>query len=255
MATDKWAGGGANWDTPDDWSNGLPRAKSEVVINEGDPQVTESFKTVASITISQYEGLSFIDAGMNSVTHSVLNSGDLQLRPSSLGDGGSLLSIGGALDNAGVVAIYADSTIKAASVTDFIDTSHGYIDLFGSSTAEATLDVASAAGFGAAGTLYGNVDLSGDALVEFARGQINTIATDAYLTLNGSDAFVADASNTSTNSALRDLKTVAGGLSLQNGATVTTSEALTNSGDLQVISGAAMTAPGTCGLLRCPRSA
>jgi hypothetical protein len=119
----------------------------------------------------------------------------------------------------------ADSTVKAASLTNFIGTSDGGIVLTGSSTAEATLDIGSTAGFGAAGTLYGTLVLSGDALVEFARGQIDTIAAEAPLTLNGAHAFIADASDTSSNSALTGLNTVSGdgSLDLVNGATVTTS--------------------------------
>ena len=244
------ANGGANWDTKDDWRNGLPRANSDVKINEGGPQVSKRFGTVASITISSLGSLTFIDAGLNSVTHRVINSGTIDLDPFS-GDGGSLLSIGGVLDNAGTLEIgpnsglSANSTIKAASVTNLIDTTDGNIYLTGSSIAEATLDVSSAAGFGTAGTLYGHVQLAGDALVEFARGQINTIVTGAELLLAGPDAFVADASNTSSNSALTGLKTVAGDLQLNDGATVTTSDALTNSGFVGLENGAAMTTPGT----------
>jgi hypothetical protein len=107
----------------------------------------------------------------------------------------------------------------------------GRIELYGygSSTAQATLDVASAAGFGTAGVLTGSVFLSGDALIEFGGGQITTIAAKSTLDLLGSHALVADASDTSSNSALKGLKTVAGELDLE-GATVTTSGALTNSG-------------------------
>ncbi len=85
--------------------------------------------------------------------------------------------------------------------------------LEGTGTAQATLDVASAAGFGAAGVLYGFVSVDsyyGDALVEFTSGEITTIAANSELNLTGSHAFVADASNTSSNSALKGLKTVAG---------------------------------------------
>ena len=38
------------------------------------------------------------------------------------------------------------------------------------------LNVASAAGFGTAGLLWGNVNLTGDATIEFASGQITSIA-------------------------------------------------------------------------------
>ncbi len=248
MAIDTWLDGAANWDTPGDWnawSAGVPTASSDVVINEGDPEVTASFGTVNSIT--NYSALTFIDAGASSVTGGVYNygsynNGALDLDASS-GDGGSSLTIGGALTNGGGGFIQigpsdgtlsAASTIEAASLANF--TSYGaigWIDLYGSSTAEATLDVASAAGFGAAGVLSGHINLSGDALLEFASGQITTIEYRSELSLAGPSSFVADASGTRSNSALTGLEIIwgdGGALSLSNGASVTTTGALANEG-------------------------
>jgi hypothetical protein len=80
------------------------------------------------------------------------------------------------------------------------------LQLKGSAIARATLDVASAAGFGSAGVLFGDVLLSGNALIEFSKGQITTIAADADVALAGPDAFIADASDTSSISALIGLQ-------------------------------------------------
>ena len=111
----------------------------------------------------------------------------------------------------------------------------GTIDLNGSSTAEAALDIRSAAGFAfAVGQLTEDVNLSGDALIEFASGQIATIAAQSELSLDGPQAFVADAANTSSNSALKGLTTIQGALHLRNGASLATSGALTNSGAITV---------------------
>ena len=126
------------------------------------------------------------------------------------------------------------TTIKAASLTNCNRATFGTIHLDGLATSEATLDVGSAAGFGAAGVLYGNVSFSGDALIEFKSGQITTIAADSAVSLIGSHAFIADASDTSSNSALKGLKTVAGELDLSNGAKVKTSGALTNDGSVNL---------------------
>jgi hypothetical protein len=187
--------------------------------------------------------LDFENAGSSSVAHRVVNSGIINLDPDS-GGGGSSLSLGGALVNGGVLTIgtgeygtlSAASTVNAASVTNIIGEALGTIELFGSSSAEAraTLDVGSAAGFGTAGTLEGYASLSDDALIEFSRGQITTIAASSTLTLAGPDAFVADASNTSSNSALKGLKTVDGTLSLSGGATLTTSGDLTDTGQIDL---------------------
>ncbi len=208
------------------------------MINKGNPEVTASFGTVNSIT--NRASLTFFDAGANSVAGDVTNSHDLVIDPSS-GDGGSSLTIGGALTNSGTVSmgpsdgtLSAASTIEAGSLVNFSGPAYGTIDLTGSSTMEVTLDVASAAGFGAAGVLYGDVNLSRDALIEFKSGQIKTIAADSTLALNGSDAFVADAGKTSSNSALGGLDILFGKLDLSNGATVTTSGALTNSGTISL---------------------
>ena len=108
----------------------------------------------------------------------------------------------------------------------------GTIDIFGASTVKATLDDAAAAGLGAANTLIGDVSLSGDALLEFASGEITTIDSDSGLSLSGPKAFVADKSSTTSSSALTGLNTIDGNLTFINGATVTTSGALSNSGSI-----------------------
>ncbi len=230
MATDTWRDGTANWDTSGDWSAGVPIASSDVVINKGSPG-TGSFGTVNSISIGVEGGLVLVNFGegdLSSVTGAVTNSGTLSLDPAYAG--GSSLAIGGMLTNDGTIRMGSTlyppgSTIEAAGLTNFIGATLGTIDLSGGSdnSAAATLDVGSAAGFGAAGVLYGNVNVFGDALIEFASGQITTIAAGSILYLNGSQAFVADASDASSNSALRGLDTVAGSLLLADGATVPTS--------------------------------
>jgi hypothetical protein len=66
MATDTWTDGSDNWDTKSDWSGGLPGSTSNVVIDEGDPQVTASIGTIASLTDGA--DLTFIDASASTVT-------------------------------------------------------------------------------------------------------------------------------------------------------------------------------------------
>ena len=66
------------------------------------------------------------------------------------------------------------------------------------------------AGFGAAGVLTGQVNLSGNALLEFDSGQIASVASGAELSLYGSSAFVADAGSAASNSALTGLTSNAG---------------------------------------------
>ena len=72
---------------------------------------------------------------------------------------------------------------------------------------------AGVAGFGMAGILSGNVDLSGGA-IEFASGQISTIAPGASLSLNYGNAFIEDSTALGSNSALTGLADIAGALVL-----------------------------------------
>ena len=144
--TDYWTDGTANWNTPGDWSCGVPIASSDVVISAGgDPQVTASFGTVNSI--ADFGGLDFISAGASSVTGDVsIESGAGLSLDASGGDGGSSFTVGGvnelrddhdrpAADN----SLSAASTVTAASLEN-----SGSINLNGSSTAEATLNIVGA---------------------------------------------------------------------------------------------------------------
>jgi hypothetical protein len=224
MATDYWTDGTANWDTPSDWSAGLPDATSDVEIDQGNPEVTTSFGTVNQIVNTA--ALTFIDAGASTITGDLQNYhfysySALILDPFS-GDGGSSLTIGGYLYNyLGTFQIGpSDNTLSAASTVQAAGlASSGEVDLYGSSTAQATLDLA-AVPYG-----FGTVNLSGDALLEFNSGQMTVIVKHSKLSLTGPGAFVADASDTSSNSALTGLMHNYGELDLEDGASVTTSSA------------------------------
>jgi hypothetical protein len=75
---------------------------------------------------------------------------------------------------------------------------------------EAGLDVLGPAGFGSAGVATGYIDVSGS--LEFASGQITTIAENCSFILDG--GFIADAGHLNSNSALTGLETIAGELAL-----------------------------------------
>ena len=109
----------------------------------------------------------------------------------------------------------------------------GLINLTGSGANQALLDVtAGSAGFGTAGVLSGNVRLSGDSAIEFASGQITSLAANAQLHLNGNDAFIEDSTALGSNSALTGLASIGAGATfdLENGASVSTTGALVNDG-------------------------
>ena len=144
-------------------------------------------------------------------------------------DGGSALTIGGALTNSGQVNIgnsdiFAPTTVTAAGLANT-----GAINLSGSPTVRASLDSTAAA----PATWTGTANLSGDALLEFHSGGITAIASGADLSLNGADALVALSTALTTNSALTGLATNAGTLNLAD-SPFTTTVALNNTGTLEV---------------------
>ena len=143
------------------------------------------------------------------------NSGGFGIDTGS-GQGGSTVTIGGALTNSNTIQIgtgyfnlSAPTTVTAANLTN---TTTGTIDLYGNAsegtTNQATLDITSGA---APATWTGAANLS---------GQITGIAAGATLTLNnlnGAPSRVADASDTTSNSALAHLASNAGTFVLENG--------------------------------------
>ena len=219
-------------------------ANSELTLSGPDAFVADASNTSANsaltglATIAGAGGL-YLEYGASVTTSGALsNSGGLSV-DSSYGRGGSALTISGVLTNSGTANIGNSALSAATTVTAKGLNNTGTIYLSGNNSVSsgpylATLDITGAAGFGAASVLTGSVNLSGDALLEFASGQITKIAANSKLTLTGPDAFVADASNTSANSALTGLATIAGSLNLNDIAPLTLSGALSNSGSLNV---------------------
>jgi hypothetical protein len=248
MATDTWTDSSDNWSTAADWSGGVPTATSNVVVAQGDPQVTSAI-SVASLDVSGSSGgeVDFVDAGASSVAGAVSVDagagagsfiGPDYLTVDGFSDGGSTLTIGGALTNSGGVQI-GNADLSAASTvtaTGLVNSAGATLTIAGGAGAQATLDITGATGFGTTGVLDGTVGLSGDALLEFAAGEITSIASDGSLTIDGADAFVADASDTSSNSALTGLAGNAGLLVIGDGASVTTDGGLTNTGTINLVS-------------------
>ena len=101
------------------------------------------------------------------------------------------LTINGTLTNSSTNnnGLYIGNTIigsgDTVTATGLINT--GVIQIVGNGTIQSTLDITSgAAGFGTLGVETGTVVLSSDALLEFASGQIGTIAGE--LSINGINA-------------------------------------------------------------------
>src|SRR6185369_5617551 len=97
-----------------------------------------------------------------------------------------------------------------------------------------TLDVATAAGFGTAGVLSGEVDLGSNALLKFTSGQITQVANGGTLFITGTEAHLANVSDLTTNSALTGLTTNNGRIFLENGAAVNVAGGLTTTSELHI---------------------
>ncbi len=230
--TDRWIDPNQNgdpWTTASDWSAGVPTSSSNVTVAEGNPIVEAPF-TVNSITDSS--AITFVDAGLSTVLGTVDVKADGLLTfdpPGPEPDGGSSLTIDGALTNAGLVSVGtgpnaanftldAPDTLTAASINN----TGGTLSLWGGPSVLAEVDVNGPASLGTkAGYLDGDVTLIGDSLLQFASGSITTIAASSELSLTGDEAFVNDAGG-GANSALSGLKTIDGGLELAGGAAVNT---------------------------------
>ena len=165
----------------------------------------------------------FYVGGPDEVTAASLdNTGSISLKA------GAILDVTGALTNTGGLSIS-----QAASVCTV-----GTLSNSGSISDNGTIDVTSGvAGFGTAGTVTGSVsDSFGN--VEFASGQISTIAAGSSLSLNS--GFIEDSTALGSNSALTGLSDIAGSLYLVS-APVSTTGAVANSGLISI--GAQYSAP------------
>ena len=227
MGKSTWTGAvSSDWDDPDNWSpSGVPGVNSDVVITSGAPVVSASIGTVNSITGSS--DLSFESAGTNTVATLLENTGSLNVDAYGV-EGGTVLNVGQTLTNSGSLTIGNRRLSASDEVTAAALDNTGSIRLTGSVGNQALLDVTDSAGFGTAGVLSGDVDLSRESAIEFASGQITSLANGASLGLDGADAFIEDSTAPGSNSALTGLASIGVGaiLGLHNKAAVSTTGSL-----------------------------
>jgi hypothetical protein len=233
MSTSTWTGDvSSDWTDPDNWNpTSVPGASSDVMIATGEAVASASIGTVNSITDSS--DLSFKSAGTNTVATFLDDTGHLYV-DAKKGEGGTILNIGGALTDSGSLRVggatlSAPDTVSAASLDNT-----GKIYLTGAGANHALLDVAGSAGFGSAGALSGYVRLERDSAIEFASGEITSLAKSAHLGLNGNDAFIEDSTAQGANSALTGLASIGPGatFTLHDGPAVSTTGALVNDGNI-----------------------
>ncbi len=141
--------------------------------------------TIGSVTITSPGAWTLTGASTAAtLTGSLSNAGTLGVdnaAPSGFfpGDpGGSSLAIGQTLNNSGTVGIGNTGLTTATTVTATGYSNTGTIDLTGSTTAQAALNI-----LGPAPATLGNVNLFGDALLQFASGAVGGIASGTTFSL------------------------------------------------------------------------
>ena len=135
--------------------------------------------------------------------------------------GGSTVSVAGTLTNTGQVVLGQTSGNATAGTTCEVGAVNntGQIDLQGGTAAAPVLAAIMVQG-AAPAVLTGNIQLLGDSFISYGSGQVGTIGGAATVSLSGALAHIADASDTSTSSALTGLTEIDGTLALLNGNSV-----------------------------------
>jgi hypothetical protein len=218
MTTKTWIDGTGNWNTAGDWNPAsVPGPGDDAVIPFGTVSLTTPV-TVGSISLTTSSATFGIDgAGItDTVTGGFSSSGTVNFDTASSGGaltiGGSLTSSSTGVFNIGNISLATATTVTAAGLANA-----GTVNLYGSFSVQATLDITRPA----PATLTGSITLLRSALLEFASGSIASIANGATLDLEGPQARVADSGNTGSNSALTQLSSNAGTLTLQNSSVAT----------------------------------
>jgi hypothetical protein len=213
MTTKNWIDGTGDWNTASNWDTGtVPGPGDNAIIPFGTVSLHTPV-TVGSISLTTSSAtLGIVDLGTDTVTGDFSNSGTVGVDfgisfGTTLTIGGTLTNTGSGSFNLGYSQLTADATVSAAALSNA-----GTINLTGSASAQATLNIAGAA----PATLIGSVSLSNSALLEFGSGAITGIASGATLGLFGFNGQprVAISSNTGANSALTQLSSNAGTLTL-----------------------------------------
>jgi hypothetical protein len=177
------------------------------------------------------------------------NSGNVSVGRHGFRDGGGSLAVTGTLNNTGTLAIDND-TAQTTQVTAATLANTGTLLLNTNGSGKSVLNIAGAA----PNALAGTVTLAGNSLLEVGNGSIASIAAGDALTIASANAFLADASDLTHNSALSGLQSIAGNLTLQGGSAVTTTGPLAISGSLALqgstlTTGGAVTVGGNGGTL------
>ena len=159
------------------------------------------------------------------------NSGNIYVDGPYGDSGGGSLTINGTLTNSAQIEIGNNGGAVGTITAQGLDNT-GTIGIAGNGNVSP--DVMNITEGAAPTTWSGTLNISGDGQLIFASGEIGTIASGAQINLSGPQAWVADTGSVTGNTALSGLTGNMGQLQLANGATLTTSAGLDNSGNIYV---------------------
>jgi len=244
---DNWIAGSGNWGLAANWSAGVPGASSAVTIgNTPFVTVTEDLASAiaASLTLTNSDslyvsngnslavsGTATISSSFSSLNVGYLGRGGGTLTSGSLSNGGAL-AVGNS-SNTGPTAVTVNGTLTNAGGYSVIDVSGGVV-----SAAHSLLKISGPAPATLIGA-YNVLGSIGSAAVQFGSGTVISIgdgvSNSGYLALSGSNAYF-ETGATKNTSALNGLTTINnnGVLYILNGASVTTTGALSNAGSLML---------------------
>ena len=236
MATTNWKSGvSGSWTDPTAWDTGaVPGPLDAAIIGIGGSYTVNitSAITVGSALLSNSSAtLAVVNAtGASTDLGALSSAGVFDIDP-GYGEGGSNFTVVGALTNSNYLEVGNSGLATSDTLSVGGLANAGTIAIDGNTNAaQASLVVGTAAPTALTGTL----DLNQNALVQFAGGGIGTISSGAQIDLNGAQTRIAIAGATGSNSALTGLTVNAGTFNLHNGASVSLSGNLSNTGNLRL---------------------
>ncbi|HEY5239157.1 MAG TPA: hypothetical protein VIJ62_12310 [Rhizomicrobium sp.] len=255
MASVTWIGSSGDWSDAANWDSGsVPGVGDDVSLQDSGYYIVSASSAihVASIIFQNFSGsLDLSGSGVRDiVSHDLMNSGNLVVDGDDQ-SGGTTLRIGGTLTNNDTLTLGSNFGTLTGSV--IVRTTHlqnlNTINLYGGAD-QGTRAVLDVTGDAAPESLTGTYYLSGDANLEFAGGEINNISEGCSLTLDGARAHVSDTASPGTNSALADLTSNNGWLTLENGSSLYNIQSdFQNLGALDVAGGSKFTTADGVNLL------
>ncbi len=233
-----------NWTTASDWDTGVvPGGRIQANLDGSTSYVVSitSAITIGSVFLNDAQATLAIDASGQTVKA----KGDLEITgtltiDAADGSGGTTLINKATMGIDGTLQIGNQHLAAPTLVNVGILLAPGTVELMGGTAFNGPLAKLNVYNDSAPITLSGHISLSGNALLEFVDGQVHTIGTGAFLSLDGTQSRIAIQGAAGGNSALTNLTDVLGTLDLANGASIVmnTVSNFSNDGVLNVDSSA-----------------